>query len=173
MEIFRTDSRGKWRAWLEAHFREGGEVWFVFPMKEAKEDGVSYNDAVEEALCFGWIDSTNRKLDDLHCVRRFTPRKKGSSYSQANVERLIWLDRHGLIHPEVRESVLPVIQKPFVFPEDILKALRSDPEVWENYSGFSESYRRIRIAYIEAARKRPEEFDKRLKTFVEKTKKTS
>ena len=110
-----------------------------------------------------------RRLDALHCIRRFTPRKKGSKYSQPNIERLIWLDARGMIHPSVRESVLPVIRAPFEFPPDILAALRQDVAVWENYQRFSEPYKRIRIAYIDAARKRPEEFRKRLNSFIEKT----
>ena len=98
----------------------------MFPMRSAGEESLSYNDAVEEALCFGWIDSTNRRLDETHCARRFTPRKKGSSYSRPNIERLIWLDARGMIHPKVRESVLPIIEAPFVFPPDIIDALKED-----------------------------------------------
>ena len=74
-----------------------------------------------------------------------------------------------MIHPSVREQVLPVIEAPFEYPQDIIGALKRDPEVWENYEKFSEPYRRIRIAYIDAARKRPEEFRKRLRNFMEKT----
>ena len=169
MNLFRTADRAAWRRYLEENFESAEEVWFVFPTKAAGEESLSYNDAVEEALCFGWIDSTNRALDDTHCIRRFTPRKKGSPYSQPNIERLIWLDARGLIHPKIRAGVLPVIEKPFAFPEDILDALRRDETVWANYQRFSEPYRRIRVAYIEAARKRPEEFQKRLHSFMEKT----
>ena len=71
--------------------------------------------------------------------------------------------------PKVRESILPVIRAPFVFPPDIIETLREDAAVWEHYRKFSESYRRIRIAYIEAARNRPGEFRKRLISFMEKT----
>lgn len=166
--VFCAD-RLQWRNWLSAHFETEDEVWFVFPTKDSGETGVTYNDAVEEALCFGWIDSTNRKLDELHCIRRFTPRKPGSPYSQPNIERLIWLDERGMLHPAVRAEVLPVIRKPFVFPEDILAALRQDETVWANYQQFSEPYRRIRVAYIDAARRRPEEFQKRLDSFLDKT----
>ena len=169
MEVFYTSERNKWRNYLADHFETSDEIWFVFPTKESGETGLSYNDAVEEALCFGWIDSTNRRLDDLHCIRRFTPRKKGSAYSRQNIERLIWLDAQGMLHPKVKEAVLSVIREPFVFPPDILEALRADEVVWENYKHFSDPYKRIRIAYIEAARKRPEEFLKRLNSFIEKT----
>lgn len=169
MEIFATSDRNEWRAWLLDHFETSQEVWFVLPMRAAGEASLSYNDAVEEALCFGWIDSINKKLDEKHCIRRFSPRKPGRAYSRPNIERLIWLEERGMIHPKVRESVLPVIQEPFVFPQDILDALKADETVWANYRQFSEPYRRIRVAYIDAARHRPEEFQKRLKSFMEKT----
>ena len=169
MEMFYTGMRSEWRQFLADHFETLPEIWFVFPVKDSGEPGLSYNDVVEEALCFGWIDSTNRRLDEQHCIRRFSPRKPGSPYSQPNIERLIWLYAHGLIHPKVEESILPVIRAPFVFPPDILDALRQDQTIWENYERFSDPYKRIRIAYIEAARKRPEEFRKRLNSFMDKT----
>ncbi len=169
METFYTSERSEWRRFLADHFETLQEIWFVFPTKASGEKSLSYNDAVEEALCFGWIDGRAGTLDDLHQIRRFTPRRKGSGYSQPNIERLIWLDAHGLIHPKIRDAVLPIIRVPFVFPEDILNTLRLDEAVWEHYMCFSEPYKRIRIAYIEAARKRPEEFQKRLHSFMEKT----
>lgn len=169
MEVFYTAERSEWRQYLADNFETLTEIWFVFPVKESGEKSLSYNDAVEEALCFGWIDSTNRRMDEMHCIRRFTPRKQGSAYSQPNIERLIWLEAHHLIHPKIRESVLPIIKTPFVFPPDIIAVLKQDSAVWENYLKFTDPYRRIRIAYIEAARKRPEEFTRRLNSFVDKT----
>ena len=171
MEIFYTSDRNEWRNYLADRFETAKEIWFVFPMKGSGEESMAYNDAVEEALCFGWIDSTIRHIDPLHRAQRFTPRRKGSPYSRPNIERLIWLDSQGMIHPSVRESILPVIEEPFVFPPDIIDALRQDETVWDNYQQFSEPYKRIRVAYIDAARKRPEEFRKRLNSFIEKTRK--
>ncbi len=169
METFYTSNRDEWREYLEKHFQTSKVIWFVFPMKGSGEKSLAYNDAVEEALCFGWIDSTIKHIDELHRAQRFTPRRQGSPYSQPNIERLLWLDARGMIHPSVREEILPVIQSEFVFSADILEELRQDDTVWQNYQMFSDSYKRIRIAYIEAARKRPEEFRKRLDHFVEKT----
>ncbi len=169
METFYTSKRADWREWLSVHFKTATEIWFVFPTKESGEAALSYNDAVEEALCFGWIDSTNSYIDEFHRGRRFTPRRKGSPYSQPNIERLIWLEAQGLLHPEIKERVLPIIRSPFVFPEDIMAALRQDETIWENYQQLPASYQRIRVAYIDAARKRPEEFRKRLHSFMEKT----
>jgi len=169
MEIFYASERSEWRRYLEEHFETSTEIWFVFPMKGSGEKSLSYNDAVEEALCFGWIDSTIKHIDELHRAQRFTPRRKGSPYSRPNIERLIWLDERGMIHPKVRQSILPVIQAPFVFPKDIIDALMQDETVWKNYNEFSDSYRRIRVAYIDAARDRPDEFQKRLTNFINKT----
>lgn len=168
-KIFYAKDRSEWRAWLSENFKTESEVWFVFPMKESGEAGVSYNDAVEEALSFGWIDSTIKHIDPTHRAQRFTPRRAGSPYSRANIERLIWLDGHGMIHPDVRESVIDIIRAPYIFPEDILEAIRADALALENYQRFSEPYKRIRVAYIDAARGRPEEFKKRLESFIKKT----
>ncbi|MCR5041513.1 MAG: YdeI/OmpD-associated family protein [Clostridia bacterium] len=169
MEIFYTSDRAEWRRYLSERFETADEIWFVFPTKASGEKGLPYNDAVEEALCFGWIDGRAGTLDETHHIRRFTPRRKGSAYSRPNIERLIRMDSMGLIHPKVRESVLPLISAPFVFPPDIIEELRRDDTVWEKYLSFSEPYKRIRIAYIDAARKRPEEFRRRLDNFLEKT----
>jgi len=169
-KVFYTANRAEWRKWLGEHFETENEIWFVFPTKQSGEKGLSYNDAVEEALCFGWIDGRAGTLDELHQIRRFTPRRKGSSYSQPNIERLIWLDERGMIHPKVRPSVEAVIRQPFAFPKDIVAAIKRDKEAWANYNKFSEPYKRIRVAYIDASRKRPEEFEKRLKNFIDKTK---
>ena len=168
-EIFSCAKREDWRAWLAAHYREKKEIWFVFPKLASTEPGVSYNDAVEEALCFGWIDGRAGTLDELHALRRFTPRIKGSAYSRMNIERLIRLEGRGMLLPEVREEVLPLITAPYVFPEDILREIEKDPAVRERFETFSPAYKRIRVAYIEAARHRPAEFEKRLENFIEKT----
>jgi len=168
-EIVRCADRAQWRSWLSENFESRAEAWLVFPSKSSGESGVSYNDAVEEALCFGWIDGTAGTLDESHQLRRFTPRRKGSAYSRPNIERLVWLDGRGLIHPKVRPSVAELIAEPYVFPEDILDAVRADGTAWKNFTELSEPYKRIRVAYIDAARKRPAEFQKRLANFIKKT----
>ena len=152
--VYFTD-RNDWRNWLSQNFEKEKEVWFVFPTISSGEMGVSYNDAVEEALCFGWIDGVAGTLDETHQLRRFTPRRKGSGYSQLNIERLINLDSQGMIHPKLEK--------------DIITEIKNDKVVWKNYQSFTDSYKRIRIAYIDAARKRPEEFKKRLTSFIKKT----
>lgn len=169
MKVFYASDRNEWRRWLEENFTVEKEIWLAFPTVASGKTGVSYNDAVEEALCFGWIDSTARFIDEDYGARRFTPRRKGSSYSRPNIERLIWLDEQGMIHPDVREGVVGIIYEPYVFPSDIIEAIKKDPIAWEFYAKLTEPYKRIRIAYIDAARSRPEEFVKRLQSFIKKT----
>lgn len=168
-KLFYTPFRNEWRDWLSKNYKTESEVWFVFPMKETGETSLSYNDAVEEALCFGWIDSTIKHIDATHRAQHFTPRKKGSPYSRPNIERLIWLDKQNLLMPEIREAILNLIETPYVFPEDIITEIKKDSIAWNNYQNFPDGYKRIRIAYIDAARKRPDEFKKRRESFIRKT----
>lgn len=169
METFSCTEREQWRAWLSEHYDNCSEIWFVFPSKKSGEKCISYNDAVEEALCFGWIDGRAGTLDENHHIRRFTPRRKGSRYSQPNIERLIQLDAKGMIHPDIRTSINHILSTEFVYPKNILRAIQKDEEAWRVFNSFPAPYRRIRIAYINAARKRPKEFKKRLANFIAKT----
>lgn len=171
MNCFTATDRAAWRNWLSTHFRTESEVWLVFPAAASGTPGVSYNDAVEEALCFGWIDGQAGKLGDTATVRRFTPRRAGSSYSRLNIERLIWLEKNGLLLPEIRTAVLPIIEAPFIYPPDILAAIEKDATVKANFYRFGEPYRRVRVASVDAVRANPAEFEKRLSRLIEKTRK--
>ena len=163
-------SRKDWRAWLEKNFDIEKEVWLVYPKKASGKPRISYNDAMEEALCFGWIDSNVKSLDAETSAQRFTPRNPKSSFSQANKERLKWLLEKNLLHPTMQEIAKRVLKEKFVFPRDIVNVIKADTGAWNNYQKFSSAYKRIRVAYIDAARKRPEEFEKRLANFIKKTK---
>ena len=172
MEIGETlyvTEREQWRGWLEAHFDSAREIWLVYPNKASGEPRILYNDAVEEALCFGWIDSIVKKLGELRAAQRFSPRRRGSTYSQLNRERLRWLAAEGLLHPSMRDAVAEVLREEFVFPDDILAAIRANGRAWERYQGFSAAYRRIRVAYIDAGRSRPGVFEQRLRSFLRAT----
>lgn len=161
--------RKVWREWLESNFDKEKEIWLVYPNKSSGKPKILYNDAVEEALCFGWIDSIAKKYDVESAIQKFSPRNPKSSYSQSNKERLKWLYENGMIHPSVMEIAERIVKENFIFPSDIIEYVKDNAQAWKNYKGFSESYRRIRIAYINEARKRPEEFNKRLKNFISKT----
>lgn len=163
-------NRQDWRTWLENNFETRDDIWLEYPKKETGKERILYNDAVEEALCFGWIDTTVKSLDKETSIQRFCKRRNNSPYSQPNKERLKWLLEHGLIHKSVLEEVEKVTKEKFVFPRELVEKLKTDQQTWENFQKMSESYKRIRIAYIESARKRPEEFEKRLNNFIAKTK---
>lgn len=168
-KTLKLTTRTEWRNWLQENFNIENEVWLVYAKKSSGEPRIQYNDAVEEALCFAWIDSTNKRLDKDHSIQRFTPRQSKSTYSQANIERLKYLAENKLIHHSILATVQEIISKEYVFPVDILDEIRKDETAWKNFKGFSASYQRIRIAYIDSARKRPEEFSKRLTNFIQKT----
>ena len=174
MEITQTlyiTKRRDWRAWLRKHYNTKKEIWLVYPKKGTGKPRIQYNDAVEEALCFGWIDSIVKKLDEEHTAQRFSPRKPKAKYSQANVERLRALVAKKKVIKEVAETLDKVLNEKFVIPTDILKELKANKVVWNNFQKFSASYKRIRIAFIDGARKRPTEFKKRLQHFIEMTEK--
>jgi uncharacterized protein YdeI (YjbR/CyaY-like superfamily) len=174
MEITHTlyiTNRKAWRDWLKKNYKAEKEIWLVYPKKATGKPRIEYNDAVEEALCFGWIDSLVKKLDDEHTVQRFSPRKPKAKYSQANIERLRNLVAKKKVIKEVDETLGDILNEEFVIPSDILKAIKDNKEAWKNYQKFSASYIRIRIAFIDGARKRPEEFKKRLRHFIEMTEK--
>lgn len=162
-------SRKGWRRWLERNFDKKKEVWLKFPKKSSGKKRISYNDAVEEALCFGWIDSTVKPLGKDSSIQRFSPRKPKSSYSQANKERIKWLLERKMVHPLIIEKAKEISAEKFAFPQDIIGSIKKDKKAWKNYGKFSDSYKRIRVAYIDAARKRPDEFTKRLNSFINKT----
>jgi uncharacterized protein YdeI (YjbR/CyaY-like superfamily) len=161
--------RQDWRKWLRENYKTKQEVWLVYYKKGSGTPRIEYNDAVEEALCFGWIDSIVRSLDEQRFAQRFSPRKPGSKYSPANKERLKDLLRKKKVIKEVRETLEDLSEEEFTIPEDILTEIRSNEQAWGNFQKFSDAYKRIRIGFIEGARKRPAEFRKRLAYFIRMT----
>jgi uncharacterized protein YdeI (YjbR/CyaY-like superfamily) len=172
MEITKTvyiSDRKEWREWLEQNFDKEKEIWLIYAKKSSGKPRILYNDAVEEALCFGWIDSTSKAVDYELTAQRYSPRNAKSTYSQANKERLRWLAEQKMLHPAIEQKVQHILNEEFTFPADIIDAIKQDETAWANYQTFSESYKRIRIGYIDGARERPEEFRKRLRNFIDKT----
>ena len=161
--------RGEWRDWLNEHYQSEAEIWLIFYRMVTGKPNIPNNEAVEEALCFGWIDSIRKNLDQERYVHRFTPRKLGSGYSQTNKERLKKLVEQGKVMPEVLASIGEIRAEDFEYPEDIMDALQANEKAWQNFQSYSGSYQRIRVAFIDSARNRPEEFEKRLKHFIKMT----
>ena len=174
MEITKTlhvTNRKDWRKWLRQHYKTEKEIWLVYYKKGTGKPRIVYNDAVEEALCFGWIDSILKTLDEKRSAQRFSPRKPKSKYSPANKERLRKLLRQRKVIKEVREALGDLSAEKFEVPKDILKAIKGNKEAWNNFQKFSDAYIRIRVGFIDGARKRPEEFKKRLRYFIKMTEK--
>ena len=167
--LFVTD-RKAWRFWLEKHFDSEKEIWLVYYKKNSGNKSIAYNDAVDEALCFGWIDSTIKKVDEESRAQRFSPRRKNSSWSEMNKERARRLIKAGIMTKAGLNKVPVNLNEEFVVPEDILKELKQDKIVWNNFNKFPLSYKRIRIGYLNDSRKRSDEFQKRLNYFIKMTK---
>lgn len=161
--------RGAWRDWLQENYQVAEEVWLVYPRVHSGLPRIPYNDAVEEALCFGWIDSITRTIDEDRYGQRFTPRKAGSTYSQTNQERLRRLVKQDQVQPEVKASLGDLLEQKFVYPADIVETLRANERAWANFQKYSGAYQRIRVAYVDNARKRPGEFEKRLRHLIHMT----
>jgi len=163
--------RKTWRAWLADNYDKENEIWLVFPKKASAKPRILYNDAVEEALCFGWIDSTAKRIDDESYAQRFSPRNPRTPYSEANKVRLRKLVQEGKVIPSVKAAIQDILHEEFVVPNDILENLKANKLVWENFQKFSLQYQRIRVAYVEGARDRPTEFNKRLNNLIKMSEK--
>jgi uncharacterized protein YdeI (YjbR/CyaY-like superfamily) len=165
-------NRRAWRSWLAAHHKTAREVWLVYYKKRAGKPRIPYNDAVEEALCYGWIDSIQRTVDQNRFAQRFTPRKASGTWSEMNKERARRLIRRGKMTAAglaaLQDGLTPAKRPPPVAP-DILRTLKRDKRVWKTFRAFPRSYKRIRMGWIEAARKRPKLFRQRLRYFVKMT----
>jgi uncharacterized protein YdeI (YjbR/CyaY-like superfamily) len=158
--------RKAWREWLAEHYDKDKEIWLIYPKKGSGKPRILYNDAVEEALCFGWIDSTAKRIDENSYAQRFTPRNPKTPYSESNKQRLRKLLKEGMVIPSVKAVVKKIIEEEFAAPTDILEEIKANKQAWENYQKFSIEYKRIRVAYIDGARNRPVEFRKRLNNFI-------
>lgn len=178
MEIGKTlyiTNRKQWRSWLSKNNKEK-EIWLVYYKKHTGKPRIPYNDAVEEALCYGWIDSILKRIDEESFAQRFTPRRKDSVLSKLNKERIHRLIEKKKMTSKGLNAVKHVFDKSSkdekcMIKEDILRLLKENKETWDNFQKFPESYKRIRIGWIEGARNRPELFNKRLGYFLKMTKK--
>jgi len=172
MEVGNTlqaKTRAEWRAWLRKHHRKEPEIWLVYHRKASGKPFVAYDDAVEEALCFGWIDSIIKKLPGDSRAQRFTPRRAKSAMSELNKARVRRLIDQGRMTP-AGLAAAGDLDGAFVVPKDILRELKKDKQVWANFQAFPESYQRIRIGWIDGSRPRSEFFEQRLRYFIKMTK---
>jgi uncharacterized protein YdeI (YjbR/CyaY-like superfamily) len=167
--------RQEWRLWLEQNHQTLTEIWLLSDDRAAsplenrpEEPTVTYLDAVEEAICFGWIDGIQKRYSTHELAQRFTPRKKRSNWTELNKERARRLIRLELM-TEAGRATLPDLKIEFIVAEDILAVLKEKPNAFAHFLEFPDLYLRVRIGYIEEMRKNRTEFDRRLQNFVNKT----
>jgi uncharacterized protein YdeI (YjbR/CyaY-like superfamily) len=163
--LYITD-RQTWRKWLAENYDKEKEIWLIYPKKASGKPRILYNDAVEEALSFGWIDSITKRVDENSYAQRFSPRNPKTPYSETNKTRLRELIKQDLVIPSVKAAVQDILDREFMMAPDILEEIEKNKQAWINFQKFSPQYKKIRIAYIEGARNRPSEFKKRLNHFI-------
>lgn len=177
-KTFYPRNRRAWRAWLARHHTAASHIWLVYFKKESGKPRVPYSDAVEEALCYGWIDGQTQVIDDERWGQRFSPRRKTSTLSEMNRERVRRLIAAKKMTKAGLERIAHVFDRKkhtakrlkWTLPKDIAARLKRDPQVWKHFQKFPDSYKRIRIAWIDAARHRPEILETRLNYFIKMTK---
>ena len=162
--------RKEWRRWLAQHHKSANEIWLIYYKKASGRPRIPYNDAVEEALCYGWIDSILKPIDSHKYAQRYSPRKKTSRLSDMNRERVRRLIKSGRMTKAGLVAIEHTGRGAAQLPADIVARLKRDPTTWRNFQRFPASYKRIRIGWIAAARHRPEAFNQRLGYFLKMTK---
>jgi uncharacterized protein YdeI (YjbR/CyaY-like superfamily) len=167
-------NREDWHSWLQKNHNREKEIWLIYYRKSSGKPRIPYNHAVEEALCYGWIDSTIKGIDGERFAQRFSPRRPKSKLSEMNNERIRRLIQQkkmtsiGLA--AVKHALGDISKNPkLIIKLDILKALKQDKKTWDNFQKFPESYKRIRIGWIESARIRRDTFNQRLRYFIKMT----
>lgn len=176
-KTFYAPDRRTWRAWLAKHHRTAPEIWLVYYKKDSGKPRIPYNHAVEEALCYGWIDSILKPMDGKKYAQRFSPRRRGSLLSPMNRERVRRLIRSRRMTQAGLDRIAHAFDKKTEaranptaqVGKDILARLKRNPAAWKHFQSFAASYKRIRIGWIEMARHRPAVFKQRLDYFVKMT----
>ncbi|UOQ53683.1 YdeI/OmpD-associated family protein [Hymenobacter cellulosivorans] len=158
-------TRAEWRQWLADNHASSPGVWLVYFKKESGQPRVSYAESVEEALCFGWIDSLPRRLDADRSALLFTPRKPKSGWSKVNKERLVHLEQAGQLEPAGLAAIARAKQngawesldaaEAGAVPDDLASALAAEPVAKQHFLAFSPSARKMLLSWVLAA-KRPE-----------------
>jgi len=163
-------SRREWRNWLAKHHASSPGVWLVFHKKHAGVKSIAYEDSVLEALCFGWIDSLIKRLDDDRYARKFTPRKPTSKWSDSNRKRWSQLKAEGLLRAaglEASPTDSAYAPRPTIpeLPDYIAAALKTNAKAWAFFQQLAPTYRRPFVVWIHTA-KQPESRQKRLRESI-------
>ena len=164
-------NRAEWRAWLAKNGKTSREIWLVYYKKGSEKSRIPYEDAVEEAICFGWIDGKIKKIDEDRYVQRFSMRRPESRWSSLNIRRAEKMIAEGkmtesgrkVFHPERRRDATMF---PKVLPERLAERFKAERAAWSNFNTFPPSYQRLTIAWVASAKKE-ETQNKRLHQLIE------
>lgn len=163
MELyFRT--RRQWRKWLEKNHATSDGIWLIYYKKASGKVSVKYDDAVEEALCFGWIDSKLKSVNEDYYIQYFTRRRKGSVWSKYNLERVKKMIEKGMMMPAGMSEYQKALDNPKVIydnskdedpviPDDLMEALRENKTAKDNFMRFSKSSRRMYLFWLNSAKR--------------------
>lgn len=167
------------RAWLAEHHDHATELWIGFHRKASGRGGLTFPEAVDEALCFGWIDGIRKRLDDGRYTNRFTPRRPGSNWSAVNIARVEQLMRLGRMQPaglaafnerdESRSQPYSYERETALLGEDFEGRFRAHPKAWTFFQAQPPSYRRTAIWWVVSAKKEETRL-RRLATLIEDSK---
>jgi uncharacterized protein YdeI (YjbR/CyaY-like superfamily) len=161
-QSFTAPDRAAWHAWLAEHGSSTTEIWLVYYKAATGKPGISYQDSLEEALCFGWVDSLIQKIDEEKYARKFTPRKAGSKWSELNKHLVAKLIQEGrMTEIGLAKVDFPLSEAPATRPKrpqlplpDWLKVgLMTSPRAWENFQKLAPSHQRNYIGWISDAKK--------------------
>lgn len=158
---FEPKSRQQWREWLALNHNQEKEIWLIFLKKHTRMVKFTYQDALEEALCFGWIDGVRQRIDDLRYAQRFSPRIKSSHWSAANrglaekLEEMGLMTSGGLASKPSFESACPhPSEQPGTgFPDWLIAAIQSDSIAWNNFLNLPSSHQRRYVGWISNAKR--------------------
>lgn len=153
-------SRAAWRAWLEKNHDRASEIWVVFLKAHTGKARLTYEEAVEEALCFGWIDTTVQRIDEDHHRQRFTPRTNLTNWSKINLERFARMEAAGLMtdagrakRPAKTDPPRERLQAGAPVPELVQAALEKHPKAKAFFETLAPGYRRDYLRFVTEAKK--------------------
>ncbi len=170
LPILEIHTRQKWRTWLSKHHKSSPGIWLVRYKNRTGVKSMEYEDTVREALCFGWIDSLVKRLDDVRYAIKFTPRKPASKWSDLNRRRWKELEAASLLAPaglaaaptSNRYAAKPAIPE---LPPYIAKAFKADAKAWRFFQELAPGYRRHFVVWIHIA-KQEETREKRIRESI-------
>ena len=171
METVPAKDRAVWRRWLAKNSTRSQQIWLIFYNKASGKPTVSYDHAVEEALCFGWVDGQKKKLgEECHAIR-FTPRKAKSAWAKSNIVRVERLIAEGKMTAAGLKAYqaadrLEIAPLPTSLPKTLKEKFRSQRTAWANYEKFPPGYRRMTAGWVASAKKEETQL-KRLEKLME------